>query len=90
MTLTSTSRINLLAVVSVVAALLAVAGMLGLGTTVLAVFAVGAGHVALHQIQERGDRGRAVALVGLVVGYCVGIWGLMLSLSYIPAVVSQF
>lgn len=78
-------RINPLAVISAIAALLAVAGLVGLGISAAAVFAVGAGHVSLHQIRQRGGRGRILALTGLVVGYGVATWTLAVGLQYVPS-----
>lgn len=59
-----------MAVVSVVRGVLAVAGLVVLGAPVLAVFAVGAGQVALHLIEQRGGSGRLAAMTALGVG-CV-------------------
>ena len=44
---------------------------------VLAVFAVGAGHVSLRQIETRGERGRGMALTALVIGYGIAALALV-------------
>ncbi|WP_354174007.1 DUF4190 domain-containing protein [Arthrobacter sp. UYEF36] len=56
---------------------------------VLAVFAVGAGHVALHQIRLRGERGRGLAIAALVVGYGIATLALINTLGFIPTAVQQ-
>lgn len=73
-------RTNRLAWVAVGCAVLAWAGMFGYGASVLAVFGVGAGHVALQQIRERGERGAGLALAALVACYALGVWGLGIAL----------
>ncbi|WP_285248852.1 DUF4190 domain-containing protein [Pseudarthrobacter sp. efr-133-R2A-89] len=73
---TKTAGVEPMAIVSVACAVLAAAGMYLMGMAVLAVFAVGAGHVALRRIEQRGGTGRLAALAGLSVGYAVGVFGL--------------
>ena len=85
-----TRPVNRLAVVSVIAAVLAVAGMFGLGIGAASAFAVGAGHVSLYQIRRSGDRGRTVALAGLIFGYAVAVWSFALGLRYIPTIITEF
>ena len=75
-----TSEVNRLAVVSLACAVLAVAGLFVLGAAVLAVFAVGAGHAALHQMERRGGRGRLAAMIALGFGYGIGVFGLVHSI----------
>ncbi|KSU77579.1 hypothetical protein GA0061083_1458 [Pseudarthrobacter enclensis] len=75
-----TDKVDALAVVSLVCAVVAVAGLIVMGMAVLAVFAVGAGHAALHQIEKRGGRGRLAAMTALGFGYAVGIFGLATSI----------
>ena len=61
--------LNRMAVVAIVCAALALAGTLVAGLAVIAVFAVGAGHVALRQIDAEQQRGAVLAKVALVVAY---------------------
>jgi hypothetical protein len=68
--------VNGMAVVSLTCAVLAVAGLFFLGAAVLAVFAVGAGHVALHQIEQFGGSGKPAAMAALGLGYAIGVFGL--------------
>ncbi|BCW69152.1 DUF4190 domain-containing protein [Arthrobacter sp. NicSoilB8] len=63
------TRYNRLAVASLALAALAAVGTVVAGMAILAVFAVGAGHVSLNQIRLRHERGRALALTALVIGY---------------------
>ncbi len=70
------TKLNRMAVVSMVCAALAMAGAWLAGLAVLAVFAVGAGHVALQQIAARHERGTALAVGALIVSY--GIAALVL------------
>lgn len=76
--------VNDFAVCALAAGILALVSMIGLGTPVPSAFAVGAGHVALHQLEQRGGQGRRIALTGLIIGYAVAAWGLALTLSYLP------
>lgn len=69
--------VNKLAVASLLLSLLALGGMFGFGFTSLAVFGVGAGHVALQQIKRRGDRGRSLALASLAICYLMATWALL-------------
>lgn len=81
---------NVFALLSCVAGLVAAAGMFGFGTPVLAVFAVGAGQVAWGRLQPGQRRSRALALIGLVLGYGLAVWVLVLIVGrYLPAVLSQ-
>lgn len=80
---------NRMAIVSVVCAAVAVAGFFFAGLTVLAVFAVGAGHVALNQINLNGGQGRQLARASLAIGYAIAIFGVLFSVmvvfSAVPA-----
>lgn len=82
---TRTGRINKLAVAAVVLAAVAFSGIWLLGVGVLAVFAVGAGHVSLNQIKLNGGRGRWLAIAALCIGYAIATLALVMSLTYIPA-----
>ncbi|MGO4433293.1 DUF4190 domain-containing protein [Paenarthrobacter sp. RAF9] len=72
----STQPINRQALVAAAMAVVALVGLFFAGMAVIAVFVVGAGHVALNQIQQRSERGRAFAIGALVVGYGIGILSL--------------
>lgn len=85
-----TGRLNKLAVAAIVLAAIAAAGLWVFGVAVLAVFAVGAGHVSLNQIQSRGERGRGLATAALIIGYGIAALALFTSLSYIPGAIRQF
>jgi tRNA(Arg) A34 adenosine deaminase TadA len=80
---------NVLAVVSIAAAAIAAGAIFSTGIAVLAVFAVGAGHVALRQISASGERGRELAVVGLVTGYLTAVWGLTATVGYWMALAQQ-
>lgn len=73
---TATARLNPLAPIALVCSVLAVAGMLWGGFAILAVFGVGAGHLALQQIRERGERGAPIALAALGIGYTLAAFAL--------------
>ncbi|MFF2344935.1 DUF4190 domain-containing protein [Pseudarthrobacter sp. NPDC058119] len=88
-TSTATNGLNKLAIAAIVLAVIAAAGLWVLGVAVLAVFAVGAGHVALNQIQLTPQRGRGLAIAALVVGYGIATVALISTLWFIPTVVQQ-
>lgn len=85
---TRTGGVNRMAVVSVACALLAVVGLAFMGMAVLAVFAVGAGHVALHQIDQRGGTGKLAAMSSLALGYAIAAFGLVTSFSLVFSAVA--
>jgi len=87
---TATRQLNKLAVAAMVLAVLAASGLWIFGVAVLAVFAVGAGHVALNQIRLRGGRGKALAIAALVIGYGIATLALINTLGFIPGAVQQF
>ncbi|NSX38846.1 hypothetical protein HTS88_20930 [Pseudarthrobacter oxydans] len=74
---------NRMAIISVVCAVVAVAGFFFAGLTVLAVFAVGAGHVAVNQINFDGGQGRQLARGALAIGYAIAIFGLLFSVMVV-------
>lgn len=84
-TLTKSGGLNKLAVAAVILALIAFSGLWLLGIGVLAVFAVGAGHVSLQQIRRTGERGRCLAIGALCIGYGMATWAFFSALMYIPA-----
>lgn len=88
-TLTKTGRMNKFAVAAVVFAVIAFSGLWFLGIGVLAVFAVGAGHVSLEQVRRTGERGRWLAIGALCIGYALATWSLFSALTYIPALFQQ-
>ncbi|MBF0671454.1 MAG: DUF4190 domain-containing protein [Salinibacterium sp.] len=77
----SRASLNWLSLAALIFALIAAASFFVTGTAVLAVFAVGAGHVALQQISRTPQRGRVLAVIGLAVGYAIGIYGLFLTIQ---------
>jgi hypothetical protein len=79
----TTQGVDLLAVSSLLLALMALLGFVGTGTSVLAVFAVGSGHVALQRTIRSGARGRYLALAALVIGYSIGVWALLLLVGWV-------
>lgn len=89
-TLTRTGHLNKFALTSIVLALIAVSGVWLFGMTVLAVFAVGAGHVSLGQITQSGERGRWLAMVSLIICYALASWAVFnMLMYYIPALIQQ-
>ncbi|WP_374114830.1 DUF4190 domain-containing protein [Pseudarthrobacter sp. R1] len=89
-TRSSIGRLNKLALAAIVCAVIAASGFWVFGVAVLAVFAVGAGHVALNQIQLRGERGKGLAIAALAVGYGIATLALVSTLGFIPTAVQQF
>lgn len=85
---TRTGRLNRLAVTASILAAIAAAGFF-LSMLVLAVFAVGAGHVALNQIRQSGEKGRGLAVAALGIGYAIATWGLFTALSILPGLLEQ-
>ncbi|MEV8145933.1 DUF4190 domain-containing protein [Specibacter sp. NPDC078709] len=88
-TATKTGPLNKLAVAAVILAVIAFSGLWLLGIGVLAVFAVGAGHVSLEQIRRTGERGRWLAIGALCISYALATWALFSALTYIPALFQQ-
>jgi hypothetical protein len=88
-TRTATAGLNKLAIAAIVFAVIAASGFWVFGVAVLAVFAVGAGHVALNQIQLRDERGKGLAIAALAVGYGIATLALISTLGFIPSAVQQ-
>ncbi len=82
-------RLNPLAVGSLVLTVVALAGTFGFGAVELAIFAVGAGHVGLHQIKTRNERGAVLAYVSLTVCYLLAAWALVGTLRASLVLVAQ-
>lgn len=85
-----TGQLNKLAVAAIALAVIAIFGLWLWGIAGVAVFAVGAGHVSLHQISRRRENGRWLAIVALVVGYAIAALVLFSSLAALPSLVQQF
>ncbi|MEO5780001.1 MAG: DUF4190 domain-containing protein [Arthrobacter oryzae] len=71
------AKYNRMAVTSLVLAAVAAVGTALMAVGVIAVFAVGAGHVALNQIGRRREKGRGLAIAALAVGYSIAVLGLV-------------
>ena len=76
------AKINRLAIVSIVCAAAALVGTIWAGVFVMAVFAVGAGHVSLQQIKARNERGALIAYIALGVSYILTTLGLFESIYW--------
>ncbi len=67
-------------VISIVGGVAALCGCCStlLGALAIPIGGVGAvlGHVAMHQIKERGERGHGMALAGVIVGWIAAALGL--------------
>ena len=86
---TRAGRLNKLAVAAIILAVIAFSGLWLLGIGVLAVFAVGAGHVSLEQIKRKGERGRWLAIGALCIGYAMATWAFITALRYVPVLFQQ-
>ncbi len=59
-----------------------VLGLVGIVIPGVALFAVAAGHLALHRLRDSYEGGRGLAVAGLVLGYAmVAVWLAVLVLS---------
>jgi hypothetical protein len=80
MTVTTSSRTyNGFAIAAAILAVLAAVSMFLVSIPGLAIFAVGAGHVAVNQIARKGERGRRLAAMALAVGYAIGLWSIFVA-----------
>lgn len=86
---TSTNRLNRLSVAAIILALIAASGVWIFGTAVVAVFAVGAGHMALSRIGMKGERGRGLAIAALAIDYGIATFALINTLMFIPGAIQQ-
>ena len=71
---------NRLSVVALACAILGTAGGFWFGAAGFVTFGVGAGHVSLHQIKARGERGATLAYIALAVCYLIATWALVFGL----------
>jgi hypothetical protein len=71
-----------MAVVSLLCAAVALVGTYVAGVTAAAVFAAGAGHVALKQIDVRQERGALLAKVALAVAYVIATVAVVQAVSF--------
>ena len=78
-----------MAVAAIVFAVVAASGFWIFGVAVLAVFAVGSGHVALNQIHLGDERGKGPAIAARAVGYGIATLALISTLRFIPSAVQQ-
>lgn len=85
----SQPRTNAFALASIVLAGVAVIGFASGGAASLAVFAVGAGHLALQQIKMRGERGVILAYLGLGVSYLIAGYALISTVYYAIMLAAQ-
>ncbi|MFJ2621540.1 DUF4190 domain-containing protein [Glutamicibacter sp. NPDC087344] len=74
---TSPMRLNRLSILALGLAIAEIFALMFLGGTGLAVFAVGTGHMALHQIKARTEAGASLATAALVIGYAVAAFGVL-------------
>ncbi len=77
-------KTNTLAIVSLVASLAGVVVVAFIGQIV----GIITGHIALHQIKERGENGRGLALAGVIVGYVSLALYIVLAIVFIGVFVS--
>ena len=77
------TRYNRMAITALVLAAVAAAGFVLMGLSVVAVFAVGAGHVALNQTARRREKGRGLAIAALAVGYSIAVFGLLSAVWFV-------
>ena len=80
----STGRYNTMAVVSLVSGLLSVFGHIaipGLGGGVLAIVAIATGFIGRGEIKRTGERGRALAIWALVLGYLGILLGIIWAIA---------
>lgn len=87
---TDVESLNKLSVASLVLSMVALVGLWFFGLSGLAIFAVGAGHVALNQIAHSGGKGRWLAIFALVIGYGIGVLALVSVATAIPAIIQSY
>ncbi|WP_372697112.1 hypothetical protein [Arthrobacter sp. JSM 101049] len=73
------ARYNRWSIAALMLAVVCLVALVFTGVAVLAVFAVGAGHIALGQLRAQGGRGRGLARAALAIGYAIGIWALLIT-----------
>ncbi|ALD64574.1 hypothetical protein AA310_12130 [Arthrobacter sp. YC-RL1] len=77
-------RVNRLSIIALCLAIAEIPALIFLGGTGPAVFAVGAGHVALNQIKTRNEQGAKAAILALALGYAVALFGVFSTLRALP------
>ena len=83
------TRYNRLAIASLGLAAMALLGHVLMSVAVLAVFAVGAGHVSLAQIKRRRERGRGLAVAALAIGYAIAAMALFSTVYFAATLAIQ-
>jgi hypothetical protein len=89
MTTDTKTSYNRFAIAAGVLAIVAFAGMIFFSIAGFAVFAVGAGHVAIDQIKTKGGRGKELGVAALIVGYAVGIWSIFAVIQFLLSAAAQ-
>lgn len=82
--------LNKLSVASFVLAVAALVGLWFFGLSGLAIFAMGAGHVALNQIKHSGEKGRWLVIGAFILGYGIGLFALVSAVTAIPAMIQSY
>lgn len=89
MTAETKTNYNRFAIAAGVLAIVTFAGMIFFSIAGFAVFAVGAGHVAIDQIKTKGGQGKELAIAALAVGYAVGIWSIFAVVQFLLGAAAQ-
>jgi uncharacterized membrane protein (DUF485 family) len=74
-------QVNGFSVVAIALALFALVATVYFGLAIIAVFAVGAGHLALQQIKARKQRGVELAYTALGISYVLTLYIVVLTIS---------
>lgn len=75
-------KTNRLSIAALALATSAIVGLVVFGAVWIAIFTVGAGHLALQQISKRDERGRTLAVVSLLIGYGIGLYVILDSIYF--------
>ena len=89
MTAETKTGFNRFAIAAGALAIITFAGMIFFSIAGFAVFAVGAGHVAIDQIKTKGGQGGELAIAALTVGYAVGIWSVFAVIQFLLGAAAQ-
>lgn len=81
--------LNKISVFAFVIALLSVFALWFFDLATVAIFAVGAGHVALHQLKTTPGRGALLARSALFIGYAVAAISLISFLMMLPVIIQR-